>query len=64
MKLEAIQIKRYRSIEEIEVRDCGNFNVFIGKNACPVRPGAGADSPGTEGIVLKWTPKTGQSIKL
>jgi putative ATP-dependent endonuclease of OLD family len=32
MKLETVQIKRYRSVEEVELADCGRFNVLIGKN--------------------------------
>lgn len=32
MNLETISIKNFRSIEDIEVENCGNFNVLIGKN--------------------------------
>jgi len=32
MKLEAINIKNFRSIQEITVEECGGFNVIIGKN--------------------------------
>lgn len=32
MKLEAVSIKRFRSIESGELNNCGGFNVFIGKN--------------------------------
>jgi putative ATP-dependent endonuclease of the OLD family len=32
MKLESINIKRFRSIENLELTNCGQFNVLIGKN--------------------------------
>jgi putative ATP-dependent endonuclease of the OLD family len=32
MKLESINIRRFRSIEAIELKDCDRFNVLIGKN--------------------------------
>jgi len=32
MELEAVSIKRFRSIESVEVAECGRFNVLIGKN--------------------------------
>jgi putative ATP-dependent endonuclease of the OLD family len=32
MKLENVSIKRFRSIENAELANCGNFNVLIGKN--------------------------------
>ncbi|NEQ75023.1 MAG: AAA family ATPase [Okeania sp. SIO2C9] len=32
MRLHSVKIKRLRSIEEVELKDCGDFNVFIGKN--------------------------------
>jgi len=32
MKLESVNIKRFRSIESGELADCGGFNVLIGKN--------------------------------
>jgi putative ATP-dependent endonuclease of the OLD family len=32
MKLEAVNIKRFRSIDDILMTDCGSFNVLIGKN--------------------------------
>ncbi|MCC5632787.1 ATP-binding protein [Nostoc sphaeroides CHAB 2801] len=32
MKLENVIIKRFRSIEDAELADCGEFNVLIGKN--------------------------------
>ncbi|MDJ0555601.1 MAG: AAA family ATPase [Microcoleaceae cyanobacterium MO_207.B10] len=32
MRLHSVKIKRLRSIEEIELKDCGDFNVAIGKN--------------------------------
>src|SRR5215213_9829772 len=32
VKLEAVRIVRFRSIEYQELQDCGQFNVFIGKN--------------------------------
>ena len=32
MKLVRVQIKRFRSVEDAELVDCGNFNVLIGKN--------------------------------
>lgn len=32
MKLDTVIIKRFRSINEVHLSDCGNFNVFIGKN--------------------------------
>ncbi len=32
MRLEVVSIKRFRSIEDIKLADCGDFNVLIGKN--------------------------------
>ena len=32
MKLESVTIKRFRSIKNCELRNCGRFNVIIGKN--------------------------------
>src|SRR5258708_3750382 len=32
VKIETVSIKRLRSIEDCEVLNCGDFNVFIGKN--------------------------------
>lgn len=32
MKLDAVNIKRFRSIEDIQLKSCGEFNVLIGKN--------------------------------
>ncbi|NES73516.1 MAG: ATP-binding protein, partial [Okeania sp. SIO2D1] len=32
MRLNSVKIKRLRSIEEVELKDCGDFNVLIGKN--------------------------------
>ncbi|NER05210.1 MAG: AAA family ATPase, partial [Okeania sp. SIO3C4] len=32
MRLHSVKIKRLRSIEEVELKDCGDFNVLIGKN--------------------------------
>ncbi|WP_334758049.1 AAA family ATPase [Nostoc sp.] len=32
MKLETINVKRFRSIESTELANCGDFNVLIGKN--------------------------------
>ncbi|TMC15353.1 MAG: ATP-binding protein, partial [Chloroflexi bacterium] len=32
MRLKKINIKRFRSIENLEINDCGAFNVLIGKN--------------------------------
>ena len=32
MKLESVSIKRFRSIKSIEITNCGEFNVLIGKN--------------------------------
>jgi predicted ATPase len=32
MRLEAISIRRYRSIEDCDITNIGDFNVLIGKN--------------------------------
>ena len=32
MYLESVKIKKFRSVEEDSLQDCGNFNVLIGKN--------------------------------
>jgi len=32
MKLEAISIQNFRSIQDVILRDCGGFNVIVGKN--------------------------------
>lgn len=32
MKLEAVNIKNFRSIQEVTLEECGSFNVIVGKN--------------------------------
>jgi len=32
MKLEAVNIQSFRSIQDVTLEDCGEFNVIIGKN--------------------------------
>ena len=32
MKLEAVNIQSFRSIQEVALVDCGGFNVIVGKN--------------------------------
>ena len=32
MKLEAVNIQNFRSIQEVSLEDCGGFNVIVGKN--------------------------------
>lgn len=66
MKLETVNVKRFRSIENTELANCGDFNVLIGKNNTGKSSILLAINAFFEcikdGQVVKLSPKFGQSI--
>ncbi|RCJ20006.1 hypothetical protein A6S26_04550 [Nostoc sp. ATCC 43529] len=66
MKLETVNIKRFRSIENTELGNCGDFNVLIGKNNTGKSSILLAINAFFEciknGNVVNLNPKFGQSI--